>query len=178
MSDEGENINENINQPSEETPSSVSEYKNESEIVSPVTEVEKEGVVETAREEPLEEQNEQLESSTIEQPSPSQLEVKAKPKKQKPKAISVNKIQKFLVDTSNQIIKHTTQINKINQNLESLQKQMKGFERQAGMVNQIHSQLNQIQKHISQVHKIVQKRPASKLQSSKKTSRKNKRSKK
>lgn len=47
MSDEGENINENINQPSEETPSSVSEYKNESETVSPVTEVIEKGVVET-----------------------------------------------------------------------------------------------------------------------------------
>ena len=45
MSDEGESINENINQPSEETPSRVSEYKNESETVSPVTEVEEEGVV-------------------------------------------------------------------------------------------------------------------------------------
>lgn len=80
MSDEEESINENINQPCEETPSRVSEYKNESETVAPVTEVEEEGVVETATEEPLEEQNEQLETSTIEQPSPSQLEVKTKPK--------------------------------------------------------------------------------------------------
>jgi hypothetical protein len=55
---------------------------------------------------------------------------------------------------------------------------MKGGERQAGIVNQIRSQVNLIQRHITQVHKIVQKRPASKLQSGKKVSRNKKKSKK
>ena len=77
MSEEGESINENINQSSEETPSRASEY--EGEKVSPVTEMEEEGVKETATEEPLEEQDEQSETSAFEQPS-SQLEVEAKQK--------------------------------------------------------------------------------------------------
>jgi hypothetical protein len=41
-----------------------------------------------------------------------------------------------LVDTSNQIVKQRTQINKINQNLQSLQKQIRAGERQTGTVNQ------------------------------------------
>ena len=121
-------------------------------------------------EEPLGGQGEQLEAATIEQPLPSQLEVQAKPKKQKSKA-TINKIQKSLADTSNQIVKQRTQINKINQNLQSLQKQMKAGERQTGTINQIRSQVNHIQKRISLLHKSVQKRSTSKLQSGKKISR-------
>jgi hypothetical protein len=86
MSKGGESINENINQSSEETPSRV-------------TEMEEEGIEETATEEQLEEQDEQSETSAFEQPS-SQLEVEAKPK-----AKTVDKIRKSLVDTSNQILK-------------------------------------------------------------------------
>src|SRR5215203_5351874 len=81
-------------------------------------------------------------------------------------------------DTSNLLVKQTTQINKINQNLQSLQKQMKASERQGGIVNQLHSQINMIQRQITQVHKIVQKRPASKIQSGKKVSRNKKKNKK
>jgi small-conductance mechanosensitive channel len=108
-------------------------------------------------EEPLGGQGEQLEAATIEQPLPSQLEVQAKPKKQKSKA-TINKIQKSLADTSNQIVKQRTQINKINQNLQSLQKQMKAGERQTGTINQIRSQINQIQKRISLLYKSIQKK--------------------
>lgn len=144
----------------------------EGETVSPVTEMEEKGVEETATEEPLEEQAEQSDTSAFKQPS-SQLEVEAKPK-----AKTVDKIQKSLVDTSNQIIKQTTQINKIIQNLRSLQKQMKEFERHAEMLNQIRLQINQIQKHITQVHNNVQKRSTSKLRLSKKVSRNKKKSKK
>jgi hypothetical protein len=143
MSEEGESLNENINQSSKEEASGVSGY--ESDTVSPVTEDEEKETEEIATEEPLEQQGERIETSTIEQPSPSQLEVQAKPIKQKQKAKTENKIQKSLADTSNQLIKQTTQISKINQNLQSLQKQMKGGERQAEMVNQIRSQINQIQ---------------------------------
>ncbi|MDQ3839850.1 MAG: hypothetical protein M3297_11340, partial [Thermoproteota archaeon] len=135
MSEEGESVNESINQSSEEEAPGVSEY--ESETVSPVTDEEGEGRDETATEEPLEEESEQLETSAIEQPSPPQLEVQAKPKKLKAKAKTVNKIQKTLVDTSNLLVKQKTQINKINQNLQSLQKQMKARDRQAGIVNQL-----------------------------------------
>jgi hypothetical protein len=91
MSDEGESINENINQSSEEEVPGVSDY--ESDTVSPVTEEEGEETEEIATEEPLEEQGERLETSTIEQPSPSQLEVQAKPIKQKQKTKTVNRIQ-------------------------------------------------------------------------------------
>lgn len=55
-------------------------------------------------EEPLGGQGEQLQAAAIEQPLPSQLEIQAKPKKQKSKA-TINKIQKSLADTSNQIVK-------------------------------------------------------------------------
>ena len=149
MSEEGESINENINLSSEKE-AAPEVLDNESKI-----------------EESLRKQGEQLETSTIEQPSPSQLEVQVKPKKQKSKA-TINKIQKSLANTSNQIVKQRAQINKINQNLQSLQKQMKAGERQTGTVNQIRSQVNQIQKRISLLHKSVQKRSTSKLQSSKK----------
>jgi hypothetical protein len=74
MSEEGESINENINQSSNENPSRVPEY--EGETVSPVTEMEEKGVEETATEEPLEEQAEQSDTSAFKQPS-SQLEVEA-----------------------------------------------------------------------------------------------------
>src|SRR5215210_2745406 len=103
MSEEGESINENINQSSEEEIAPrVSEY--ESETVSPVTEEAGEGAGEIATEESLGEQDEHLETSTIVQRPPSQLEVQAKPEKQKSKAKTVNKIQKSLVDASNQLV--------------------------------------------------------------------------
>jgi hypothetical protein len=159
MSEEGESINENINLSSEKE-AAPEVLENESKI-----------------EESLREQDEQLETSTIKQPSPSQLEVQVKPKKQKSKA-TINKIQKSLADTSNQIVKQRAQINKINQNLQSLQKQMKAGERQTGTVSQIRSQVNQIQKRISLLHKSVQKRSTSKLQSGKKISRNKKKNKK
>jgi small-conductance mechanosensitive channel len=162
MSEEGESINENINQSSDEETPGVSEYERELG-----TEEEGERTGETATEE----------TSAIEQP-PSQLEVQAKPKRQKPKVKTVNKIQKTLEDTSNQLVKQGTQINKINQNLQSLQKQTKASEKQAGIVNQIRSQINQIQRQIIQVHKIVQKKPTIRLQSGKKVSRNKKKSKK
>jgi small-conductance mechanosensitive channel len=152
MSEEGESINENINLSSEKE-AAPEALENESEI-----------------EEPLGGQGEQLQTAAIEQPLPSQLEVQAKPKKQKSKA-TINKIQKSLADTSNQIVKQRTQINKINQNLQSLQKQIRAGERQTGTVNQIRYQVNQIQKRISLLHKSVQKRSTSKLQSGKKISR-------
>jgi predicted nucleic acid-binding Zn-ribbon protein len=138
MSEEGESINENIYL-SNEKEVAPEALENESEI-----------------EEPLGGQGEQLQAAAIEQPLPSQLEVQAKPKKQKSKS-TINKIQKSLADTSNQIVKQRTQINKINQNLQSLQKQIRAGERQTGTVNQIHSQVNQIQKRISLLHKSVQK---------------------
>jgi uncharacterized phage infection (PIP) family protein YhgE len=125
----------------------------------------------------LEEHSEQIVTSAIEQPSPSQLEVQAKPIKQKPRVKTVNKIQKSLADTSNQLVKQTAQINRINQSLQSLQKQRKGSERPAEIVNQIRSQVNMIQRQITQVRKIVGKRPASKLQSGKKVLRNKKKSK-
>jgi small-conductance mechanosensitive channel len=152
MSEEGESINENINLSSEKE-AAPGVLENESEI-----------------EEPLGGQGEQLQAAAIEQPLPSQLEVQAKPKKQKSKA-TINKIQKSLADTSNQIVKQRTQINKIDQNLHSLQKQIRAGERQTGTVIQIRSQVNQIQKQISLLHKSVQKRSTSKLQSGKKISR-------
>ena len=158
MSEEGESINENINLSSEKE-AAPEALENESEI-----------------EESLGEQGEQLQAAAIEQPLPSQLEVQAKPKKQKSKA-TINKIQKSLADTSNQIVKQRTQINKINQNLQSLQKQMKAGERQTETINQIRSQMNKTQKQISQVYKIVQKRSNSKLQSGKKISRNKKKNK-
>jgi small-conductance mechanosensitive channel len=158
MSEEGESINENINLSSEKE-AAPEALENESEI-----------------KEPLEGQGEQLQAAAIEQPLPSQLEVQAKPKRQKSKA-TINKIQKSLADTSNQIVKQRTQINKINQNLQSLQKQIRAGERQTGTVNQIRSQVNQIQKRISLLHKSVQKRSTSKLQSGKKISRNKKKNK-
>jgi hypothetical protein len=158
MSEEGESINENINLSSEKE-AAPEALENESEI-----------------EEPLEGQGEQLQAAAIEQPLPSQLEVQAKPKRQKSKA-TINKIQKSLADTSNQIVKQRTQINKINQNLQSLQKQIRAGERQTGTVNQIRSHVNQIQKRISLLHKSVQKRSTSKLQSGKQISRNKKKNK-
>jgi small-conductance mechanosensitive channel len=173
MSEERESVNDNTNQSSKEEAPGVSEY--ESETVLPVTEEEGEGREDTATEEPLEEESER---SAIEQPSQPQLEVQAKPKRQKQRAKTVNTIQKTWADTSNLLVKQTTQISKINQNLQSLQKQMKACERQGGIVNQLRSQINMIQRQITQVHKIVQKRPASKIQSGKKVSRNKKKNKK
>src|SRR5215207_4918493 len=164
MSEERESVNDNINQSSEEEAPGVPEY--ESETVLPATD------------EPLEEESERSETSAIEQPPQPQLEVQAKPKRQKQRAKTVNTIQKTWADTSNLLVKQTTQINKINQNLQSLQKQMKASERQGGIVNQLRSQINMIQRQITQVHKIVQKRPASKIQSGKKVSRNKKKNKK
>jgi hypothetical protein len=110
----------------------------------------------------LREAGEQIHLPGVEQ---SQLkpQTKIKPKKQTKNTIM--KIQSSLVDSLKQIEKQTTQINKINQNLQVLQKQMRA-EEQAGIINQISSQVNQIQKQISQVYKI-QKRSTSKLQSGK-----------
>jgi hypothetical protein len=176
MSEERESVNDNINQSSEEEAPGVSEY--ESETVLPATDEEGEESEDTATEEPLEEESERSETSAIEQPPQPQLEVQAKPKRQKQRAKTVNTIQKTWADTSNLLVKQTTQINKINQNLQSLQKQMKASERQGGIVNQLRSQINMIQRQITQVHKIVQKRPASKIQSGKKVSRNKKKNKK
>ena len=172
MSEEGESINENINlsgneeevSPTEQeaVPNSASE--SEHEIVSPVT-GEGTGIVEAATEEAMRGQDEALEPSTIEQP---QSELQVKPKKQSSETIM--RIQSSLADASNRIKKQTTQINKINQNLQSLQKQMKAGEKQTGIANQIRSQMNKTQKQISQVYKIAQKRSDSKLQSKKKVS--------
>jgi hypothetical protein len=52
------------------------------------------------------------------------------------------KIEGSLDDASKQIEKQTTQINKINQNLQPLQMQMRVREKQTKMVNQIRSQVN------------------------------------
>jgi hypothetical protein len=172
MSEEGGSINENTNlsdneeevSPTEHeaVPKSASEI--EYEIVSPVT-GEETGIVEAATEEAMRGQDEPLEPSTIEQP---QSELQVKPKKQSSETIM--RIQSSLADASNRIKKQTTQINKINQNLQSLQKQMKAGEKQTGIANQIRSQMNKTQKQISQVYKIAQKRSDSKLQSKKKVS--------
>ncbi|HZA61706.1 MAG TPA: hypothetical protein VE573_02445 [Nitrososphaeraceae archaeon] len=172
MSEEGESINENTNlsgneeevSPTEHeaVPKSTSEI--EHEIVSPVT-GEGTGIVEAATEEAMRGQDEPLEPSTIEQP---QSDLQVKPKKQSSETIM--RIQSSLGDVSNRIKKQTTQINKINQNLQSLQKQMKAGEKQTGIANQIRSQMNKTQKQISQVYKIAQKRSDSKLQSNKKVS--------
>jgi predicted RNase H-like nuclease (RuvC/YqgF family) len=175
MSEEGESVNENINLSGEEEAPKVPEYTSDTEPT--VTEEGGEGTEGTTIEEPLEEQGEDLERSTIEQPS-SHVEGQARPTKQKPKVKTVNKIQKSLVDTSNQLVKQRVQIEKINQNLQSLQKQMKGGERQARIINQMRSQIIQIQKQVTQVHKTILKRPVSKLQLGKKVSRSKRKSKK
>jgi uncharacterized phage infection (PIP) family protein YhgE len=173
MSEEGGSINENTNlsgneeevSPTEHeaVPKSASEI--EHEIVSPVT-GEGTGIVEAATEEAMRGQDEPLEPSTIEQP---QSELQVKPKK-KQSSETIMRIQSSLADASNRIKKQTTQINKINQNLQSLQKQMKAGEKQIGIANQIRSQMNKTQNQISQVYKIAQKRSDSKLQSKKKVS--------
>ena len=170
MSEEGGSINENTNLSGNEEEVSPTEHEAvpntaseiEHEIVSPVT-GEETGIVEAATEEAMRGQDEALEPSAIEQPK-SELQVK--PKKQSSEAIM--RIQSSLADASNRIKKQTTQINKINQNLQSLQKQMKVGEKQTGIANQIRSQMNKTQKQISQVYKIAQKRFDSKLQSKKK----------
>jgi uncharacterized phage infection (PIP) family protein YhgE len=172
MSEEGGSINENTNLSGNEEEVSPTEQEavpelaseSEREIISPVA-GEGTGIVEAATEEAMRGQDEPLEPSTIEQP---QSKLQVKPKKQFSKTIM--KIQSSLADASNRIKKQTTQINKINQNLQSLQKQMKAGERQTGTINQIRSQMNKTQKQISQVYKIVQKRSNSKLQSNQKVS--------
>ena len=172
MSEEGGSINENTNLSGNEEEVSPTEQEavpelaseSEREIISPVT-GEGTGIVEAATEEAMRGQDEPLEPSTIEQP---QSELQVKPKKQSSKTIM--RIQSSLADASNQIKKQTTQVNKINQNLQSLQKQMKAGERQTGTIDQIRSQMNKTQKQISQVYKIVQKRSNNKLQSNKKVS--------
>jgi small-conductance mechanosensitive channel len=73
------------------------------------------------------------------------------------------KIHSSLVDTSKQIERQSTQINKINQDLQALQKQMGAGKTQTEIVNQIRSQVNQIQKQISQ--DLIQKRSSGKLNS-------------
>jgi hypothetical protein len=172
MSEEGGSINENTNLSGNEEEVSPTEQEaipelaseSEREIISPVT-GEGTRIVEAATEEAMRGQDEPLEPSTFEQP---QSELQVKPKKQSSKTIM--RIQSSLADASNRIEKQTTQINKINQNLQSLQKQMKAGERQTGTINQIRSQMNKTQKQISRVYKIVQKRSNSKLRSNKKVS--------
>jgi uncharacterized phage infection (PIP) family protein YhgE len=172
MSEEGGSINENTNLSGNEEEVSPTEQEaipelgseSEREIISPLT-GEGTGIVEAATEEAMRGQDEPLEPSTFEQP---QSELQVKPKKQSSKTIM--RIQSSLADASNRIEKQTTQINKINQNLQSLQKQMKAGERQTGTINQIRSQMNKTQKQISRVYKIVQKRSNSKLRSNKKVS--------
>jgi uncharacterized phage infection (PIP) family protein YhgE len=172
MSEEGGSINENTNLSGNEEEVSPTEQgaipelasESEREIISPVT-GEGTGIVEAATEEAMRGQDEPLEPSTIEQP---QSELQVKPKKQSSETIM--RIQSSLADASNRIKKQTTQINKINQNLQSLQKQIRAGEKQTGIVNQIRSQMNKTQKQISQVYKIAQKRSDSKLQSNKKLS--------
>lgn len=180
MSEEGESINENTNLSGNEEEVSPTEQEavpelaseSEREIISPVT-GEGTGIVEAATEEAMRGRDEPLEPSTIEQP---QSELQVKPKKQSSETIM--RIQSSLADASNRIKKQTTQINKINQNLQSLQKQIRASERQTGTVNQIRSQVNQIQKRISLLYKSVQKRSTGKLQSGKKISRNKKKNKK
>jgi hypothetical protein len=172
MSEEGGSINENTNLSGNEEEVSPIEQEaipelaseSEREIISPLT-GEGTGIVEAATEEAMRGQDEPLEPSTFEQP---QSELQVKPKKQSSKTIM--RIQSSLADASNRIEKQTTQINKINQNLQSLQKQMKAGERQTGTINQIRFQMNKTQKQISRVYKIVQKRSNSKLRSNKKVS--------
>ena len=172
MSEERGSINENTNlsgneeevSPTENEAIPKSASESENEIVSPVT-GEGTGIVEAATEEAMRGQDEPLEPSTIEQP---QSELQVKPKKQSSETIM--RIQSSLADASNRIKKQTTQINKINQNLQSLQKQIRAGEKQTGIVNQIRSQMNKTQEQISQVYKIAQKRSDSKLQSNKKLS--------
>ena len=160
MSEEGGSINENTNLSGNEEEVSPTEQE-----AVPELEEEGTGIVEAATEEAMRGQDEPLEPSTIEQP---QSELQVKPKKQSSKTIM--RIQSSLADVSNRIKKQTTQINKINQNLQSLQKQMKAGEKQTGIANQIRSQMNKTQKQISQVYKIAKKRSDSKLQSNKKVS--------
>jgi hypothetical protein len=107
----------------------------EVEIISSVTE--KSGVEEAATEEAMRKQGEQIHPPDVEQP---QLRPQAKPKKQTTK--NIMKIEGSLDDASKQIEKQTTQINKINQNLQPLQMQMRVREKQTKMVNQIRSQVN------------------------------------
>ncbi|MDQ4013720.1 MAG: hypothetical protein M3146_08365 [Thermoproteota archaeon] len=173
MSEEGGSVNENTNLSGNEEEVSPTEQEeafpnsateNEHKIVSPVT-GEGTGIVEAATEEAMRGQDEPSEPSTIEQP---QAELQVKPKKQSSRTIM--RIQSSLADALNRIKKQTTQINKINQNLQSLQKQMKAGEKQTVIVNQILSQMNKTQKQISQVYKVAQKRSDNKLQSNKKVS--------
>ena len=82
----------------------------EVEIISSVTE--KSGVEEAATEEAM---REQIERPDVEEP---QLISQKKPKKQTTK--TTMKIERSLADASKQIEKQTTQINKINQNLQPL----------------------------------------------------------
>jgi len=171
MSEEGEIINENTNLEEELPTEHEAEPEPSDEIISPVTE--EGGIEKVATEEAMREPGESLETSTIEQ---VQLEQR-KPKKRATKT-TIIKIQSSLADISKQTEKQSTQINKINQNLQTLQKQMRAGERQTVIVNQIRSQVNQIQKKISQVHKSVQKGSTGKLQLGKNKSDKKKKTKK
>jgi hypothetical protein len=98
------------------------EPEREVEIISSVTE--NSGVEEAVTEETMREQGEQIHPPDVEQP---QLRPQAKPKKQTTK--NIMKIERSLDDASKQIEKQTTQINKINQNLQPLQMQMRVGER-------------------------------------------------
>ena len=134
------------------------EPEHEVEIISSVTE--KSGVEEPVTEEAM---RGQTLPSDVEQP---QLRPQTKPKKQTTNIIM--RIERSLADVSKQIEMQTTQINKINQNLQPLHMQMRVGEKQTEMVNQIRSQVNQIQKQVSQVQKIIQKRSSAISQKSSK----------
>jgi hypothetical protein len=141
----------------------------EVEIISSVTE--EGGIGEVTTEEAVREAAEQIQSHEIEEPIP----VLTKPKKQTTNT-TITKIQWSLDDASKHIKSQSTQINKVNQNLQSLQKQMKSG--QLEILNQIRSQVNQIQRQVFQVQKRIQKRSTNKLKSSKKVVGRKKKSKK
>jgi hypothetical protein len=121
------------------------------EIIPPITE--EGGVSEAATEVAIREGGEQLQPPMSER---QKLISQTGPKKQ----TSIMKTQKLIVDVSKQIEKQTTQINKINQNLQSVQKQMRAGEGLIKIVSQIHSQANQIQRQLFQVQQNIQKRPS------------------
>jgi small-conductance mechanosensitive channel len=136
-------VNENTNLSSEEE--EVSEP--ESEILTPETEGGVgEGIVEAVTEEAMRGQDESLETSTVEQPQ-LELPTTQKPRKHTTKT-TIMRIQESLADASKQIEKQTTQINKINHNLQTVQKQLRTGESQTTTVNQIRSQVNRIQKQM------------------------------
>jgi hypothetical protein len=133
------------------------------EITTPITEEEgvSEGASEVPKEVAIREGGEQLQPPTSER---QKMKSQTGPKKQ----TSIMKTQRLIVDVSKQIGKQTTQMNKINQNLQSIQKQVRAREGETKIVSQIHFQANQIQRQLAQVQKNVQKTPSVGLQRSSK----------